>query len=470
MLGLADAMTKQGWEVHFYVPQACKQLVEGVGAKWQPMGQQEELTIESAAVAAIKDKLGLDITADIPVNVLPFRVVPATLTVLPYLLRSVSRLSPRFLVFDACAPWGLILSQVLCVPAVSCMSALPTPASQRDEGSQNYSLGAQRVLDATSAALKAEYQVDFNHNHSYQLYAPYTLITSSRCWHRGHEEFARDQFHYWGALISERQGSANVSGCAEVDRLLSDENLGRNFNGQSGKPLFFCSLGTVTTGSAFGLFGSTVQDYYRKLLQAAALMPEVSFIFAVGKKAEIVEEGGDAGMPRIVELFERYVPDNVVVARAVDQPTLLARANGFLTHCGQNSSSEAILAGVPVVVAPFFGDQIQNALRFQELGCGLAQSFHPDLERVSGIQIPPASDLGLVTPESLANAMRRVLEEPQFAAAMQKLRAQEKDEVGAPVAEKLSSLVASMDLQSKSMQPRFEAFASPSHIGALGGM
>jgi len=237
-----------------------------------------------------------------------------------------------------------------------------------------------------------------------------------------------------------------------------------------GNLCFFCSLGTVTTGSAFGLFGSTVQDYYRKLLQAAALMPEVSFIFAVGKKAEIVEEGGDVGMPRIVELFERYVPDNVVVARAVDQPTLLARANGFLTHCGQNSSSEAILAGVPVIVAPFFGDQIQNALRFQELGCGLAQSFHSDLERVSGIQIPPASDLGLVTPESLANAMRRVLEEPQFAAAMQKLRAQERDEVGAPIAEKLSSLVASMDLQFKSMQPRFEAFANPSNIGALGGM
>jgi len=198
------------------------------------------------------------------------------------------------------------------------------------------------------------------------------------------------------------------------------------------------------------------------------LMPEVSFIFAVGQKAEIIEEVGDDGMRRIIELFERHVPENVVVARAVDQPTLLARANGFLTHCGQNSSSEAILAGVPVVVAPFFGDQIQNALRFQELSCGLAQSFHSDLKCAGGFNMCP--DLDLVTPESLANAMRRVLEEPQFAAAMQKLRAQEQDEVGAPIQEKVSSLVASLDLQYKSMQPRFEALAHPSHKGVLGGM
>jgi UDP:flavonoid glycosyltransferase YjiC (YdhE family) len=459
-------MTKQGWEVHFYAPQVCKELVEGVGARWRNMFQAS-LTLESAAVSAIEDTLGLEITADIPINVLPYRVVPATLAVLPYLLKSVSRLSPRFVVFDACAPWGFILSLVLRVPAVSCMSALPTPMVERDSGSEEYSSSAKRILDATAAALEAEYEVEFNHNHSYQLFAPYTLITSSRSWHQSHEEFARDQFHYWGPLISERQGSTNVQGSEEVNRLLSDESLGRRSDGILGKPLFFCSLGTVTTGSAFGLFGATVQDYYRKLLEAAALMPEVSFVFAVGKKAELVEEDRNAGI-RVVELFGTCVPENVVVARAVDQPRILARANGFLTHCGQNSTSEAIVAGVPVVVAPFFGDQIQNALRFEELGCGLVQSFHADLRSVFGFGTAP--DLDLVTPESLAKAMQRVLAEPNFAAAMQRLKAQQEDEVGIPIAEKISNLVACMDEQSKSMQPQFDVFADDSRKGALGGM
>jgi len=467
MLGLADAMTKQGWEVHFYVPQDCEQLVEGVGAQWHHMGQKE-LTTESAAVSAIENTLGLEITADIPINALPFRVVPATLAVLPYLLKSVSQLAPRFLVFDACAPWGIVLSQVLCVPAVSCMSALPTPMAERDSYSKGFPQGAQRILDATTAALKEKYQVDFNHNYSYQVYSPYTLITSSRCWHRGHEEFPPHQFKYWGALISERQGSTNVPGSMAVNRLLSDESVGRSSSGKSGKPLFFCSLGTVTTGSAYGLFGSTVQDYYRKLLEAAVLMPDVSFVFAVGKKAELVEDDVSAEVPRVVELFGRRVPKNVVVARSVDQPKLLARANGFLTHCGQNSTSEAILAGVPVIVAPFFGDQIQNALRFQELGCGLAQCFYADLRSLSDLF--PTPDVDLVTPQSLAKAMRSVLEEPEFAAAMQRLRTQQEAEVGTPVAEKIADLVACMDAQSKSMQPRFKEFANSLHNGALGGM
>jgi len=119
-------------------------------------------------------------------------------------------------------------------------------------------------------------------------------------------------------------------------------------------------------------------------------------------------------------------------------------------------------------VAPFFADQIENALRFQELGCGLVQSFHADLKQVSGFTQSP--DLDLVTPNSLAEAMRCVLEEPQFAMAMQKLRDQQQHELGTPLAEKISSLVACMDAQSKSMQPRFQVFINPSGNGVLGGM
>lgn len=75
-----------------------------------------------------------------------------------------------------------------------------------------------------------------------------------------------------------------------------------------------------------------------------------------------------------------------------------------------------------------------------------------------------------MTPESLAKAMQRVLAEPHFAAAMQRLKAQQEDEVGIPIAEKASNLVACMDEQSKSMQPRFDVFADDSCKGALGGM
>merc|ERR1712014_346987 len=156
------------------------------------------------------------------------------------------------------------------------------------------------------------------------------------------------------------------------------------------------------------------------------------------------EEGAD-GLRRVVELFGERVPKNVVVARSVDQPTVLHRANAFLTHCGQNSAGEAVLAAVPVITAPFFGDQISNALRFEELGCGLSQSFHADLKSVKGW----SPDLTLISPEALAAAMHRILEEPHFREAALALRAKQEAEIGLPVADKIADLVANMDAQAK---------------------
>jgi len=346
------------------------------------------------------------------------------------------------------------------VPAVSLMTAMPETMADRDDASGRYSLEAQRILDAATAEIKSAFGVDFNHNHSYSMYAPYTVICSSRCWHSGHEEFTQNQFHYWGALVSERKGAPAAQGSKAVERLLTDKRLG-----QKGHPLFLCSLGTVTTGSAFAMFGSTVQDYYRKLCKAAALLPDVTFIFAVGKAAEIKEEGEEE--KRVSELFGEPVPANVTVARTVEQPKVLARANGFLTHCGQNSSSEVLSAGVPVVMAPFFGDQIANALRFEEFGCGLAQAFYADLKSISDFF--PTPDPSLVKPEDLAEAMRTVLDKPSFEAAMRRLRAQHEAEVNQQtIAEKIQSLADYADEQAKGARPCISAWPHSSNYWLAG--
>merc|ERR1711908_99873 len=104
---------------------------------------------------------------------------------------------------------------------------------------------------------------------------------------------------------SERLSSKSQQGSDAVERLLEDVNLG-----QTAKPLFFCSLGTVTTGECFGIFGEAAADYYVKLCKAAAMLPHVTFIFAVGKGADVVESVDAAGQARITKLFGEHVPDN----------------------------------------------------------------------------------------------------------------------------------------------------------------
>ncbi|CAE7693134.1 ydhE [Symbiodinium pilosum] len=423
MLALAESLTAEGWQVSFFVPESKRTQVEGVGATWCHYGTEDWDLYEGATRACTE--LGLEIPMEItPQKIMPFAVVPATLDIFPYLVSKMSELQPSFIAFDAAAPYGYLLAQHLGIPAVSSMSALPMPMDEREQESSKRSEPGKKLLDATCAALESRYALTFNHNYAYTCYSDYTIVWCSRYWHEQSADFPPQQFHYWGPLTSQRKGVAAGPGTDAVSQALS-ESSGR---------LVLCSLGTIATGDAFGKFGSAVVDFFHKLCRAAVLlekeMPDVKLVVSAGKSADLVEEGG-----RVTHLFGEAVPGNVVVARSLDQLALLQKAEAFVTHCGQNSSSEAVLAGVPVVAMPFFGDQPLNAQRFIALGCGLLQSY---------VDVPPSAsdkvfrpELDRVSPESLATAIRRVLDEPQFGETMRALR--EKEESGKSIDEKLQS-------------------------------
>ncbi|CAJ1399483.1 unnamed protein product [Effrenium voratum] len=66
------------------------------------------------------------------------------------------------------------------------------------------------------------------------------------------------------------------------------------------------------------------------------------------------------------------VPSNALCLPHLPQVELLrAGVDLFLTHGGQNSFMESLMAGVPVVVCPGFADQIANAMRADAMQVGL---------------------------------------------------------------------------------------------------
>ncbi len=65
------------------------------------------------------------------------------------------------------------------------------------------------------------------------------------------------------------------------------------------------------------------------------------------------------------------IPDNWWIYDNVDQVEILSRADLFITHGGSNGFHEAIMQKVPMIVVPFFGDQILVANRVEELGFGI---------------------------------------------------------------------------------------------------
>lgn len=67
----------------------------------------------------------------------------------------------------------------------------------------------------------------------------------------------------------------------------------------------------------------------------------------------------------------------------------------FITHGGMLGTIEAVHAGVPMVIIPFFGDQPTNALLLEERGLGTILQYNN------------------ITTESLIEKIQEVLEDPR---------------------------------------------------------
>jgi hypothetical protein len=69
-------------------------------------------------------------------------------------------------------------------------------------------------------------------------------------------------------------------------------------------------------------------------------------------------------------VLKKY-PENWWVYDSVDQVEILSRSDVFVTHGGSNSFHEAVIQKVPMIVIPFFGDQLLVANQTENLGLGI---------------------------------------------------------------------------------------------------
>ncbi len=88
-------------------------------------------------------------------------------------------------------------------------------------------------------------------------------------------------------------------------------------------------------------------------------------------------------------------PANVAVVRSAPHSRLLPKAAVLVTHGGHGSVLRGLMAGVPLLLLPALRDQNDNAARVTARGAGLSLSRD-------------------ATPEALAQAIQRLLDEPSF--------------------------------------------------------
>ena len=84
------------------------------------------------------------------------------------------------------------------------------------------------------------------------------------------------------------------------------------------------------------------------------------------------------------------LPDNMVGAAILPQTKVIPQVDLVITHGGNNTTTEALHFGKPMVVLPLFWDQYDNAQRVHELGLGVrletyAFSDHQLVAAVDGL-------------------------------------------------------------------------------------
>jgi UDP:flavonoid glycosyltransferase YjiC (YdhE family) len=155
--------------------------------------------------------------------------------------------------------------------------------------------------------------------------------------------------------------------------------------GARGGPLVYVTLGTVAGGL------DEDQAAYRCVLEAASTLP-VRVLLTIGKKLALEALG--------------ELPTNVHVERFVPQDDVLPHAAAVVCHGGSGTVLGALAAGVPMVVTPLFADQPDNAARVQATGAGLALATRD------------------ASVDETRRALSRVLDEPAFRSAAQRMAAE----------------------------------------------
>jgi UDP:flavonoid glycosyltransferase YjiC (YdhE family) len=146
------------------------------------------------------------------------------------------------------------------------------------------------------------------------------------------------------------------------------------------RPLVYVTLGTVFNKPAL----------LRQLLDG--LDGSVSALVTTGRNVDPGSLGG--------------WPPNVRVERFVPQEQVLPRCAAVVAHAGSGSVRGALAHGLPLVLVPQGADQFDNAARCEAVG--------------AAVVVRPAE----LTADAVRLALKRVLDEPAFTEAAQRVQAE----------------------------------------------
>jgi zeaxanthin glucosyltransferase len=223
------------------------------------------------------------------------------------------------------------------------------------------------------------------------LFSPYLVIAFTTTALTGEQQFP-GHFVLAGAALLGRSGTlAGELGPARLDGAQLD---GTQLDGAQLAPAkrkVLISVGTLATGLA--------ADFYQRAATAVA---------PLGATVQAIITGQADLMPD--------PPDNVLVVPSVPMEALLPRLDAVISHGGMNTVTETLANGLPLVLAPIRHDQPVVAAQVAAAGAGIRVSFNR------------------ARPAQLREALVKVLDDPSYRRAAERIRDSFAAAGGAPAA------------------------------------
>ncbi len=368
-LPLVAELVRRGEYVIYYAIEPYRTIIENSGAEYRSYNHPE----------SIKPKIH---QGGLFSNMAHY--IKAAEANLPALLEQFEANPPDYLLLDSMCIWGNLIQQILKIPAISFSSIFIMHPNLPSEMiiEMVYQNLPKEVIIKGLKSLYAYFEDAQRFDHQYGTQSPnlvqafsnaqgLNLLFTSNKFHPFIEMYDQQIYKFIGPSITERA-----------------ETVAFPFEQLGADPIIYISLGTI----------NNEEPEFFKACYAAFADSSYQVVMSIGNKVAQTELGPP--------------PDNFIVRPYVPQLKILQQVSAFITHGGMNSACEALLYGVPLLVIPRRGDQFLVAGEVAKSGVGLILS---------------ATE---ITPQTLQNAVGKVLAEPNFTQHAQALGQSFKDAGG----------------------------------------
>lgn len=316
-LGLVKELTDAGHEVVYFSFEQFREKIEKAGAEFVSCDAYDfEIDDKDSG-----DRVGKDMAFATEL------LVKSTLALDEMVAEKVAQIQPDLIISDSVAYWGKLTAIKYNIPYVSST----TTFAFNDASSKYMNRGIGELIKMLFSMPKINKQLKKLQEKGYAVKSILDIVKNDN--HTNTIVYTSKEFQPCADTFSDKFCFVGPS-----IRPIETEMK------KTAEKTVYISMGTVVKN----------KEIYRNCVEAFR-NTNYQVIISLGENAEEYKD----------------LPDNIKVYNSVDQMAALSISDVFITHCGMNSTSEALYYEVPLILFPQTPEQGAVAKRVEELGAGI---------------------------------------------------------------------------------------------------